>query len=98
MPTSRHVKPDKSVLQIADPSALFYISPRRSDRSAEGVAQLPARTDAQLGEHLVQMPFHRAGADEQLLADLRVGHAVAGQAGDLRLLGCEIVPAVGLAG
>ena len=33
------------------------------------------------------MPFHRAGADEQLGADLRVGVARDGEPGDVRLLG-----------
>ena len=32
---------------------------------------------------------HRAGADEQLCADLGVGEAVSGQPGDVCLLGCE---------
>ena len=35
-------------------------------------AKLPARADAELREHLVQMPFDGAGADEELRADLRV--------------------------
>ena len=31
----------------------------------------------------------RAGADEQLCADLGVGQTISGQPGDVRLLGCE---------
>ena len=32
----------------------------------QGSAKLPARADAELGEHLAQMPLDRARADEQL--------------------------------
>jgi hypothetical protein len=38
--------------------------------------QLPARTDTDLGEHLAEMPLHRAGAKEELRADLRVRQAI----------------------
>ena len=38
------------------------------------------------------MPFHRAGSDEQLRADLRVGPAVPGQLGDLLLLRSQVSP------
>ena len=50
-----------------------------------------ARADPELAEHLAQVPFDGAGAEEQPGADLRVGQAVAGQAGDLLLLGRELV-------
>ena len=67
-------------------------------------AQLVARGDVELAEDLVQVVLDRSGADEQLGADSGVGEAVAGESGDLSLLGCEDVarvhgtPAGGLAG
>jgi hypothetical protein len=45
-----------------------------------------ARADAQLGEHLAQVPLDRAGNQVEPAADLRVCVSVPGQAGDLRLL------------
>src|SRR5580700_6097774 len=67
-----------------------------SSRSGEGTcradedpAELPARADAELGENLAQMPLDGARAEEQLGADLRVRQPVAGEPGDLRLLGGE---------
>src|SRR4029077_5473846 len=48
--------------------------------------ELPARGDAELREHVAQVPFDRARADEQLRADLRVRKALAGEPGDLLLL------------
>src|SRR4051794_24964632 len=52
-------------------------------------AELVARRDVELQEDLAQVVLHRAGADEQLRADLGVRETVPGQAGDVRLLGCE---------
>src|SRR5262245_59482217 len=49
-------------------------------------AQLPARGDAELDEHLSQMPFDGVRADEQLRPDLLIGQAFAGEARDLSLL------------
>src|SRR4051794_6867545 len=40
------------------------------------------------------MPFHGAGADVQLRADLRVGATVAGQCRDLLFLGRELIAGV----
>jgi hypothetical protein len=50
-----------------------------------------ARADVELGEHLVQVVFDRAWADEQLRATLGVRVALAGKLGDLCLLrvGCK---------
>ena len=45
--------------------------------------QFVARADAELGEHLAQVPLDGARAEEQPRADLRVRQAVAGQPGDL---------------
>src|SRR6059058_2500985 len=44
------------------------------------------RTDPELGEHLAQMPFDGARADEQLGADLGVRQSLTGEPGDLGLL------------
>ena len=53
--------------------------------------QLVPGADAELGEHLGQVPFDGARGQEQLRADLRVRQAVAGQPGDLLLLRGELV-------
>src|SRR4051812_8635756 len=62
---------------------------------ASGVGECPAerlaRADVELLEHLAQVVLDRARADEQLGADLRVGVPLAGEIGDLRLLGREDV-------
>src|SRR5215469_7696845 len=52
--------------------------------------QLAAGADAQLDEYLAQMPVDRAHGQEQLGADLLAGPAVAGQPGNLLLLGREL--------
>src|SRR5215218_4738807 len=57
----------------------------------ERAGELPARLDAELGEHLAQVPLHRAGAEEELRADLRVRQPVAGEVRDLALLGGQVV-------
>src|SRR6266851_2128359 len=49
-------------------------------------SKLAAGADAELGEDLAQVVGDGSGADEQLRGDLRVGGAVAGQAGDQRFL------------
>src|SRR6201986_188130 len=61
------------------------------------VPELPARGDAELGEHGAQVPFDRARADEQMGADLRVGQDVAGEPGDLLLLRRELASRLGTA-
>src|SRR4051794_37307992 len=53
-------------------------------------AELAARRDAQLGEDLVQVVLDGAPADEQPAADLGVRQALAGEPGDLGLLGGEL--------
>src|SRR6185295_11832239 len=58
--------------------------------SSQGAVELAAGADVQLGEHLAQVPLHRAAADEQLCADLRVGSSLAGQLGDLLLLRSQV--------
>src|SRR4051794_15584961 len=55
------------------------------------VVELAARTDAELGEDVAQMPLDGARADEQLRADLGIRAPIARQAGDLRLLRGELV-------
>ena len=52
----------------------------------ERAGELAARADAELAENLPQVVGDGGRADEQLLSDLRVGGASAGQAGDQRLL------------
>src|SRR5260370_3378452 len=49
-------------------------------------SKLAARADAELGEHLPQVIRDGGAADEKLRGDLRVGGALAGQAGDQRFL------------
>jgi hypothetical protein len=41
--------------------------------AGRNAAELVARGDVELLEDLAQVVLHRAGADEQLCADLRVG-------------------------
>src|SRR5262249_35143376 len=60
----------------------------------EGLDEALARADPELCEHLAQVPLDRARADEELRADLGVGHAVAGQARDVLLLMGELVARV----
>jgi hypothetical protein len=57
----------------------------------ERAVELGAGSDAQLAENLPQVVLDDLGADEQSRADLRVGEAFAGQAGDLGLLGGEVL-------
>jgi hypothetical protein len=52
----------------------------------QGLLQLPPGADAELGEHLTQVPFDCVGTDEELGADLRVRPAVPGEPGDERFL------------
>ena len=63
----------------------------------QGDAKLPERADAELGEHLAQMPLDRAGAEEQLRPDLGVRQAIPGQPGDLLLLPGEFLARLGAA-
>src|SRR4051812_30685648 len=60
-------------------------------RAGQRVVKAHARGDAELGEHLAEVPFDRTRAEEQPGADLRVGEAVACQTGDLVLLRREVV-------
>src|SRR4051794_2013375 len=66
----------------------------RRDFARQGVAQGSAGADAELGEHLLQVPFDGAGAEEELGADLGIRPAVAGELGDVLLLGSELVAGV----
>src|SRR5690242_19354569 len=65
-----------------------------SDRHGQRVAQRPPRADPELGEDLLEMPFDRARAQEQLGADLGVRAPIAGEARDLLLLRRELVARV----
>ena len=53
--------------------------------------ELQAGADLEFGEYFAQVPFDGPDGQEQLGGDLRVGQAVAGQAGDLGLLRGERV-------
>ena len=48
--------------------------------------KLFARADAELGEHLAEMPLDGARTEEELRADLRVRQAISGEPGDLLFL------------
>ena len=74
--------------------AWSLVGAARVPRAPQCAAQLPARADAELGEHLAQVVLDGARADEQLRADLRVRLPVGGEAGDLRLLRRQGVGAV----
>ena len=64
----------------------------------QDAVELAARGDAELGEDLAQVVLDGVRADEQPGADLRVGQPVAGQPGDLGLLGGQLlVPGGGAA-
>src|SRR5262252_10227326 len=58
--------------------------------SGDASAKVFAGGDAELGEHVAQVPLDGTGADEQLGGDLLVGASVPGQLGDLSLLGREV--------
>src|SRR6266550_1276284 len=53
------------------------------------VAQVHAGADAELREHLVQVPLDRARAEEELCADLLICLPVPGEPRDLLLLRSE---------
>src|SRR5437667_289096 len=55
------------------------------------VSQLSARTDVELGEHVVQMPLNGSRAEKQPRADLRIRKPIARQARDLALLRRQVV-------
>src|SRR3954447_11492118 len=59
------------------------------------VAELAARVDPDLGENLAQVPLDGSRAEKENGADLRVRKAVAGEPGNLLLLGGEIVARLG---
>ena len=54
-------------------------------------AELLARADPELSEHLAQVPLHRARTEEQLGPDLRVRLPAGSQARDLHLLRSQLV-------
>src|SRR5689334_12869893 len=71
----------------------MFCSASTGDASAEAFAG----GDAELGEHVAQVPLDGAGADEQLGGDLLVGLPVPGQPGDLDFLGREVGEGLGRA-
>src|SRR3954454_15352811 len=60
-------------------------------QAREGVVEAHARADPELREHLLQVPFDRARAEEELRADLRVRPAVASPSRDEVFLGRQLV-------
>src|SRR3954454_21743272 len=72
------------------------VTPWSGDRRLPGerVAQGPPRADAELGEDLLEVPFDRAGAEEELRADLGVRAPVAREPRDLVLLRRQLVARV----
>src|SRR3954447_26426702 len=60
-------------------------------RAARGVAQIVARPDPELREHLAQVPLDGARTDEELGADLGIRPPIGGEARDLSLLRGELV-------
>src|SRR5580704_18983139 len=84
--TARHAGTAAAVRGSARESA-----PRRDRRccawpGGKRRSELAAGADAELGEDLPQVVGDGGAADEQLRGDLRLGGAVAGQAGDQRFL------------
>src|SRR5690242_5658037 len=73
---------------VADVTALLHDPSHACERPTE----LVARTDVELGVDLVQVPFDRARADEQLGTDFGVRQTLACETGDLRLLRRENIP------
>src|SRR5882757_273617 len=55
------------------------------------VTQISARTDPELDEHFPEMPLDGARAEKESGPDLRVGQAVAGEAGDVELLDGQLL-------
>src|SRR5919201_1301980 len=60
-------------------------------RSPQCVHQLPAGVDAELAEHVAQMPLHGPPAQEEPRTDLRIRHAIAGKLCDLPLLRGQVI-------
>jgi NADP-dependent 3-hydroxy acid dehydrogenase YdfG len=67
-----------------------WLSAGHRDGAVQRVPELPAGGDAELGEHLAQVPFDRARAEEELGADLGVGLPVPRPRRDLHLLRGEV--------
>src|SRR6185369_15679662 len=77
-------RPTRPLPDLLDPALRPILTGQRP-------LQLPPGTDAELGEHLAQVPLDRPGAEEELGADLRVRLAIAGQPCDERLLRGELI-------
>ena len=60
----------------------------------QGVAEVSARADPELHEHLLQVPLDCAEADEELGPDFRVRAAGEGESGDVLLRRGELVAGV----
>src|SRR4051794_33374252 len=80
----------------SNPSSALVVIPSRGTWGAgHRAAQLLARADAELREHLAQVVLDRARADEQLGPDFGIGQPARRQSGDLRFLRGEQGEGVG---
>src|SRR4051812_5857428 len=68
---------------------------RRSNSACRGASkratELPAGPDAELREHLVEVPFHVAGAQEEPRANLGIRQPLVCESRDLQLLRSQVV-------
>src|SRR5512132_3720876 len=64
-------------------------------RGLKSASQFASPSDAELGEHVAQVPLDGASTQEQAGSDVRVGEPVAGELGDLTLVRGEIVAGLG---
>src|SRR5215211_3571178 len=63
----------------------------RQGPARQRARELISRVEPELAEDARQVPFNRAGGDEQRLCDLAVGEALAGELGDAALAGGQRV-------
>src|SRR5258708_32251805 len=62
--------------------------------AAQALMEFSTRGDAELDEHVAQVPLDRAMAEEELRADLLVRQTLARQLRDLALLRRQIIPSL----
>src|SRR5258707_8581530 len=66
----------------------------RDRDAAQALMEFSTRGDAELDEHVAQVPLDRAMAEEELRADLLVRQTLARQLRDLALLRRQIIPSL----
>src|SRR3954451_7396867 len=80
---------------LPNPGGLLHSGVPLTRRKIEDrVPELPARTDAQLCEHLPEVPLDGAGAKEESRADLQVRQALTGEPRNVELLGGQLLCAL----